>query len=347
MDGFRSQLSLGLEPRLGGSKTSETLLSAGLGPIEFGREMAWMQNTLLADTFLSLLDGASDSFTYQSVGEGKQKGNHSLTRILHGSLQERMAELVALNNCGAGVFVTINETDGRGRKTENIIRVRSIWQDEDDGYSGSFPLPPSMVVSSSPGKFQRYWWANDLPREDFKALMDVMVDKYGSDKRALGINRVLRLPGFFHHKADPYLVTIPEASGVRYSADELLRAFPPREKPKPKSAPHRPIPFATSAPAPGERDTFRIKTALDVIDPDPYDTWIQIGQVLHSEYDGYEEGLFLWMNWAQASPKFDLKEHEYKWGTFGKTEGARLGLGTLFWLAEKALWPAPRNDTRH
>jgi hypothetical protein len=35
MDGFRSQLSLGLEPQPGGSKISETLSSAGLGSIEF------------------------------------------------------------------------------------------------------------------------------------------------------------------------------------------------------------------------------------------------------------------------------------------------------------------------
>ena len=297
-----------------------------------------MQDILLAESFLSLLDSSTASFTFQVFGEGEQKGNHSLTRILHGSLQERLAELVALNNCGAGVFVTINETDGRGRKTENIIRVRSIWQDDDDGYSGAFPLPPSMVVSSSPGKFQRYWLANDLSREDFKALMDVMVDKYGSDKNALGTNRVLRLAGFFHNKADRYLVTILEASGVRYSKDELLRAFPPREKPKPESSPRQSASFSSSAHASGEHDTFRIKAALKLIDPDPYDSWIMVGHILHAEYDGYEEGLLLWMNWAQASPKFDLKEHEYKWGKFGKTEGARLGLGTLFWLAEKALY---------
>ena len=63
-----------------------------------------------------------------------------------------------------------------------------------------------------------------------------------------------------------------------------------------------------------------------------------VGQILHAEYGGHEEGFYLWMNWAQGSPKFDLKEHEYKWGTFGKTEGARIGLGTLFWLADKALY---------
>ena len=289
------------------------------------------------ERFLSIFGSPGASFTYQSVGEGKQKGNRGLLRILHGPLQARMEELAALNDQGAGIFVTVNETDGQGRKSENIIRVRAIWQDDDDGYGGGFPLPPSIVVSTSPGKFQRYWLANDLSREDFKVLMQTMVADYGCDKRAADVARVLRLPAFSHNKADPYLVTILEASGVRYGRDELLKAFPPRKKPKPESRPRQSASFNSSAHASGEHDTFRIKTALNVIDPDPYDSWIMVGQILHGEYDGHEEGFFLWMNWAQASPKFDLKEHEYKWGTF-KTEGARLGLGTLFWLAEKALY---------
>ena len=218
-----------------------------------------MQNTLLADTFLSLLDSASDSFTYQSFGEGEQTGNHSLTRILHGSLQDRMNELVALNDQGAGIFVTVNETDKRGRKSENIIRVRSIWQDDDDCCGGAFPLPPSIVVSTSPRRFQRYWLARDLSREDLNILMRVMVDEYGSDRRATGINRVLRLPGFFHHKADPYLVTILEASGVRYGRDELLRAFPPREKRKPESSPRQSASFTSSAQLPVNATAFGSK----------------------------------------------------------------------------------------
>jgi hypothetical protein len=310
----------------------------GLGPIEFGREMAWMKDILLAENFLSLLDSSTASFTFQVFGEGSQKGNHSLTRILHGCLQGRMPELVALNNCGAGIFVTVNATDGRGRKSQNIIRIRAIWQDDDDGYVGAFPLPPSIVVSSSLGKFQRYWLGTDLTPDDFKVLMKTMVADYGCDKRAADIARVLRLPGFFHHKADPYLVTILEACEVRYGRDELLKAFPASEKTKPESTPRQFVSFAASASAPGERDSFRIKTALNVIDPNPYDTWVKVGQILHTEYDGHEEGFFIWVNWAQGSPKFDLKEHEYKWRTFGKTEGTRLGLGSLFWLANKALY---------
>jgi hypothetical protein len=290
-----------------------------------------MPSSADAERFLSKLGSPGCSFTYQSVGEGKQKGNHSLKRILHGPLQERMEELVALNIQGAGIFVTINETDGRGRKVKNIIRIRSIWQDDDDGYQGSFPLQPSMVVASSPGKFQRYWLSEDLRKEDYVSLMRTMIKDFGSDKRTgADLARVLRLPGFYHQKAVPHLVTAIEASGKRYSRLELLEAFPRIEPPPPLVSP-----ISTRSTT----DVgFRIRNALTLIDPDHYDSWIKVGQILHQEFEGHEEGFGLWVNWAQGSPKFDLNEHEYKWGTFGNTEGARLGLGTLFWLAEKALY---------
>lgn len=60
--------------------------------------------------------------------------------------------------------------------------------------------------------------------------------------------------------------------------------------------------------------------------------------ILHAVYHGDGEGLCLWMNWASASEKFDEEVHHYKWGTFGKTDGAKLGLGSLFHLANEALY---------
>ena len=51
---------------------------------------------------------------------------------------------------GAGVFITVNETDGKGRKKENITRIRAVFQEDDDGFDGEFPLKPSIVVETSP-----------------------------------------------------------------------------------------------------------------------------------------------------------------------------------------------------
>jgi primase-like protein len=65
-----------------------------------------------------------------------------------------------------------------------------------------------------------------------------------------------------------------------------------------------------------------------------------MGQILHDHYDGQGEGLMLWTEWSQGSAKFDADETAYKWRSFGKTKGRKLGLGTLFRLANEALYAA-------
>src|SRR5262249_2959124 len=138
------------------------------------------------------------------------------------------------------VYVTVNETDLTGRRSENIKRIRAIWQEDDDGHGGPYPLIPSLVVESSPGKFHRYWLvADDWPadeqgRADFAKVMERMVASYGCDKNAKDISRVLRVPGFLHRKdlMQPYMVRIVEDSGRRYTREEIVRAFPPVEREK-------------------------------------------------------------------------------------------------------------------
>jgi hypothetical protein len=287
-----------------------------------------------SEGFLSLLDPKAPAFTFQTFDDDKGRRNPALLNVLHGSLPSQNEKLRRLNRRGAGIFVTINETDGCARKAENVIRVRAIWQDDDQGYDGVFPLPPSVVVSTSPGKYQRLWLADGLSKEDFKGLMRTMVAEYGSDKNAADISRVLRLPAFYHNKAEPYLVSIAEAPGKRYTRDELLKAFPP-----PKKIPSPPSSFISkSCEHAGSEEAYRISSALKMIDPDTYDTWLSVGMILHAAYQGGADGLCLWIDWASASKKFNRKEHRYKWTTFGKTEGRALGLGTLFRFADEALY---------
>ena len=281
--------------------------------------------------FLSLLDPTATFFTFQTVPEPKKKPTSLWAEVLHGSLVDLLPKLSELNRQGAAIYVTINETDGRGRKTENIVRVRAIWQDDDDGYKGDFPLEPSIVVSSSPGRFQRYWLAEDLSKDDYAGLMRTMVEEFGSDKNdGVDLAKVLRVPGFYHNKSKPHLVRIVEACGKRYAAEELLRAFP-----KTRSSPSS---FAPIASRPKDEETLRIKNALKLISPETYGSWIKVGQILHASHDGRADGLLLWMEWAQASHKFDREEHIYKWRSFGRTSGKKLGLATLFWMANQALY---------
>src|SRR5258708_14572915 len=94
-----------------------------------------------AERFLKLLDPAATRFEFRTFDDNKEGKNEKLTHKVYGTLAECAAKLKRLNNKGAGVFVLINETDGAGAATENIIRVRAVFIDLD-----GTPLEPVLAV---------------------------------------------------------------------------------------------------------------------------------------------------------------------------------------------------------
>jgi hypothetical protein len=113
----------------------------------------------LARRFLTILDESAESFTFQTFDDNKARSDKRLARVFHGTLGQHAATLTALNRQGAGIFVTINQTDGRGRKIENIVRVRAVFEDQDQPYTPrpAYAFDPHLEIESSPGKWQRYW----------------------------------------------------------------------------------------------------------------------------------------------------------------------------------------------
>ena len=121
---------------------------------------------------------------------------------------------------------------GAGRKGKNITNIRAVWQEDDDGVAVDFPIEPSLVVESSPGRFHRYWllaepWpADERGRADHAEVMERMIETYGSDPNAKDLSRVLRVPGFLNRKhGDPHQVRIVSSPGWRYSRAEILAAL--------------------------------------------------------------------------------------------------------------------------
>ena len=123
--------------------------------------------------FLRALDPNAGAFAFQLIPEA----GAGVPRSFHGVPEG------AIGDHGAAVFVAVNETDGNGRCKENIVRVRTVFQEDDSGYRGSFPLEPSMVVESSPARFHRYWLAADHWPADERGRADF--DHVGTDDQEL------------------------------------------------------------------------------------------------------------------------------------------------------------------
>jgi hypothetical protein len=191
----------------------------------------------MAASFIQRLTGNEKTpVTFQTYADSKTgdaaKSNGNLVKVLHGRLHEHFNTLWTMNEHGAGIFVTVNETDLRGRRAENITGIRAIWSDDDTGRidPASHPLKPQIVTKTSPGHQQVYWLTEGAPLEEHGGVLDRIIEDHHGDKGAKGINRVLRLPGFYHKKdpTNPHLCEIIHMTDdPPYSWDRIKRVFPP------------------------------------------------------------------------------------------------------------------------
>jgi hypothetical protein len=67
---------------------------------------------------------------------------------------------------------------------------------------------PHVIVDSSPGKWHAYWLVTGVVLGDFTALQKDLAARFGGDPSVHDLPRVMRLPGFFHRKADPFMVRV-------------------------------------------------------------------------------------------------------------------------------------------
>jgi hypothetical protein len=170
-----------------------------------------------AENFLHMLAPDTIQFTFQTATDPKEArkllGNRRdpLARILHGTLAERWGPLITLSAAGAGVYVTINETNLRGRRTTDIIRVRAYFADLDGAPLANLKrlnLRPHIIVVTSPDKFHVYWLVKDAPLDQFKRTQKRLAKLVGGDPSVCDLPHAMRLPGFPHQKRPDQLFLV-------------------------------------------------------------------------------------------------------------------------------------------
>lgn len=189
------------------------------------RDAAGVIDLSAARAFIDALAGTDSPVTFQTFPE--RNGANCRPMVKHGSLSKHGAALCAANAAGAGVFVTVNETNLRGRKASDVQRVRAVFADFDGApLPSAFSLRPHVIVESSPGKWHVYWFCS-IPLVSFRGVQHCIAEQFGSDRAVNDLPRVMRLSGFWHHKAEPFRTRIKTLeTHARYSDDEILAAFP-------------------------------------------------------------------------------------------------------------------------
>jgi hypothetical protein len=203
-----------------------------------------------AAQFVARITGSPDTPMSWQLFDDSPKKDNKKARVLHGPLDDHFEYLRDRNdNDAAGVFVTINETNLKGRTINDIVSIRAIMMDDDEEYSnpGNLPLRPHLMVQSSKlngiQKKQNYWVCTGGDREEYDGVIERLTRDHGNDPGCVSINRVLRVPGFYHQK-DPNNRQMVEIIYMNdeapYSWEEIKKAFPPIMKRRRQGGPADP-----------------------------------------------------------------------------------------------------------
>ena len=163
--------------------------------------------------------------TFQTFDDNADRKDKALTRQFHGTLDQHAQALHALNAQGAGVYVTVNATDGNGRTAKNITAVRALFVDFDSIDESrsvrlqNLPVPPTVIVESSQGKHHAYWVVDGVALDEFRTYQKRLISYFDSlgespDKAVHDLPRVMRLDSFIHAKVKDGVASAPFKSRV-------------------------------------------------------------------------------------------------------------------------------------
>ena len=145
-------------------------------------------------------------------------------------------------NAGASIYLATNTFPSAligqktGRTQKNVADLRAVQADVDHNgeatmdaikSSGLLP-PPSIVVESSPNKFQGIWLVDKFEKDEAKPLMQAMAAQFNTDSAVADIARVMRVPGFVNRKYEsaPIARTVSQTN-ARYTRDKFKISIAP------------------------------------------------------------------------------------------------------------------------
>lgn len=294
--------------------------------------------------------------------EERGRANNPLAKIKNGTLDNHLENLSYLNGAGAGTYFTVNQTDGKGRRRNNMVRGRAIYADFDGPdavalfEAAAAKLPPSVVVASSPTKRHAYWLC-DMTIEEAEQVQAAMPAATGCDPGAKDVTRVLRIPGFHHCKLDAVRTELLESHPERtYEPSEIISALGldmDAVKVKPKAKVDR----STASRAEGsvvvdydpldyainERDANLLHAALRhvgedgkrVFDPASREVWVRVGMALSRSG---EVGFNLFHEWSAEAGRGYEGEDDCRYHFDQFAADAKSRYPSIFVAAQAAGW---------
>lgn len=113
------------------------------------------------------------------------------------------------------------------RKAKEYPAQRAVWVDCDESYDDKLleSLKPSYMWETSPGHKQAVWLLSEsIAPGEFKkdGFIGMLTQALGGDKSGVDIGQLLRVPGTWHHKRDPFHGRILRKTGQVWTRGQLL-----------------------------------------------------------------------------------------------------------------------------
>lgn len=118
--------------------------------------------------------------------------------------------------------------DTKRRVKDNVSYTPVLWVDVDTADPELFALEPTILVETSPGRYQAYWLLSDTVQPMWAESMSRRITytqrAKGSDT-GWSLGKFLRVPGTTNNKyKEPFTVQML-VKGEVYSADDIIHAF--------------------------------------------------------------------------------------------------------------------------
>lgn len=138
-------------------------------------------------------------------------------------------EINRINLARGAVFYSLNTLrDGARRCDANVTRIDFVAVDLDKVRPPAYwPLTPTCVIETSPGKFHVLWRVHGVALSDFKRIQQGLARSFGGDPAVSNPSCQLRLPGTINNKGSrPVQVKLLVCNRTGYSIGEFYEAFP-------------------------------------------------------------------------------------------------------------------------
>jgi putative DNA primase/helicase len=257
------------------------------------------------------------------------------------------------------------------QKAEDVVGHYGWAADSDDDNGKPVVLPqgltpPSLVIRSSMDPIKgtenrQLWWffTRIISAAEGLKLGDLIYRKLGGDPCTSKPAQVYRIAGSNNNPGlskiergrSPERQPAPIVGGTRDPVDPDVWIGQLEKLPDgpwvaggvaegPRSATDK-----RHAPRVQPGDLERVREMLPFIPADDYDTWLDVGMILHAHFGDASRGE--WDDWARRSSKFDPADQEKKWRSFnpnGNASGCK-GFGSLVNIAKGFGYQAPGANT--